>query len=70
MIKNFSIIIEKYKIKSQDKVMVICDNGEELVLIYLSILYHKLIFVPINPNSSKNEFNYIKKKNKTKINYH
>ena len=37
MIKNFSIIIEKYKIKSQDKVMVICDNGEELVLIYLSI---------------------------------
>ena len=48
IIKNFNILIKKYKIKQQDKIMVISDNGEDLVLIYLSILYHKLIFVPVN----------------------
>ena len=47
--------------------MVICDNGEDLVLIYLSILYHKLIFVPVNPNVVKSEFIYLKNKTKPKL---
>ena len=38
---------------------------EDLVLIYLSILYHKLIFVPVNPNVVKS--GYILKKNKPKL---
>ena len=67
IIKNFNILIKKYKIKQQDKIMVICDNGEDLVLVYLSILYHKLIFVPVNPNVVKSEFIYLKNKTKPKL---
>ena len=67
IIKNFNILIKKYKIKQQDKIMVISDNGEDLVMVYLSILYHKLIFVPVNPNVVKSEFIYLKNKTKPKL---
>lgn len=67
IIKNFKILLKRYKIKKQEKIMVINDNGEDLVLIFLSILYHKLIFVPVNPNVVKSEFIYLKKKTKPKL---
>ena len=65
--KNFQILLKKYKIKNQEKIMVICDNGDDLVLIFLSILYHKLIFVPVNPNVVKSEFIYLKNITKPKL---
>ena len=67
IIKNFQILLKKYKIKNQEKIMVICDNGDDLVLIFLSILYHKLIFVPVNPNVVKSEFIYLKNITKPKL---
>jgi long-chain acyl-CoA synthetase len=67
IIKNFSKLIKKYNIQTQDRVMVVSDNGQDLVLIYLSILYHKLIYVPVNPNIAKSEFNFLKKKTKPNL---
>ena len=55
--------MSKFKLNPQDKIMIICDNSENLVLIFLSILYHKLIFIPVNPNITRIELDYILKKN-------
>jgi long-subunit acyl-CoA synthetase (AMP-forming) len=35
IIKNFKIIIKRHKLLPQDKILVICDNSENLVLIFL-----------------------------------
>jgi acyl-CoA synthetase (AMP-forming)/AMP-acid ligase II len=67
IIKNFLIIISKFKLNPQDKIMIICDNSENLVLIFLSILYHKLIFVPVNPSITRIELDYILKKTNPKL---
>jgi acyl-CoA synthetase (AMP-forming)/AMP-acid ligase II len=67
IINNFQIIITKHKLLPQDKILVICDNSENLVLIFLSLLYHGLIFVPLNPNSTPSEFNYILEKINPKL---
>jgi len=67
IINNFQIIITKHKLLPQDKILVICDNSENLVLIFLSILYHGLIFVPLNPNSTPSEFKYILEKINPKL---
>jgi len=67
IIRNFKIIVTKYKLISQDKILVICDNSDDLVLIFLSLLYHKLIFVPLNPNSTQSELSYIITKIRPKL---
>ena len=67
IIKNFLIIVSKFKLNPQDKIMIICDNSENLVLIFLSILYHKLIFVPVNPSITRIELDYILKKTNPKL---
>ena len=69
IINNFQIIITKHKLLPQDKILVICDNSENLVLIFLSVLYHGLIFVPLNTNSTPSEFNYILEKINPKLIY-
>jgi len=62
LIKKFNFILKKYKIKKQSKVLVILDNSKSLLVIFLSLLYHQRIFVPVNPNSGFEEIKHIIKK--------
>ena len=51
----------KKKIKTQDKIVVVFENSLLLTLLFLGITSTQRIFVPINPSSGKQEFNFILK---------
>ena len=57
----------KKKIKTQDKVVVVLENSALLTLLFLGIISTQRIFVPINPSSGKEEFNFILKKLKPSL---
>lgn len=67
IINNFGFFLEKRKIKKNDKILVILDNSKSLVTIFLSIIYNQRIFVPVNPNISNIELNYIVNKTNPKF---
>ena len=67
ILKNFNFILKKNQINKNQKILVILDNSLELLLTFLSILYNNRIFIPINPNSGKNEIDYIIKKTKPNL---
>ncbi len=64
VLKNFDFLLKKNNIKKNQKILVLLDNSLELLIIFLSILYNNRVFIPINPNSGKDEINYIIKKTK------
>ncbi len=57
----------KKNIKTQDKVVVVFENSLLLSLLFLGITSTQRIFVPINPSSGKEEFNYILEKLKPSL---
>lgn len=67
IVNNFGYFLKSLRIKKNDKILVILDNSRSLVIIFLSIIYNQNIFIPVNPNSSSNEINYIIKKTKPKL---
>ena len=62
ILKNFSFILKKKKIRKNNKILVVLDNSLELLLTFLGTLYNHRVFIPINPNSGTNEIDYIVKK--------
>ncbi len=62
ILKNFSFILKKKKIRKNNKILVVLDNSLELLLTFLGTLYNHRVFIPINPNSGSNEIDYIVKK--------
>ena len=62
ILKNFSFVLKKRKIRKNNKILVVLDNSLELLLTFFGTLYSHRIFIPINPNSGKNEIDYIVKK--------
>jgi len=58
---RFSGFLAYHGINEQDKVVVIMNNSTLMVLLFLSIIYHNVVFIPINPQMSKSEIDYIVK---------
>lgn len=57
--KMFEDYLEKRGVKKGDSVAVLFHNSSIMVLLFLSIISGKRVFVPINPNSSPTEVSYI-----------
>jgi len=58
---HFSGFLAFHGINEQEKVVVIMNNSTLMVLLFLSIVYHNVVFIPINPQMSKSEIDYIVK---------
>ena len=58
---HFSGFLAYHGINEQDKVVVIMNNSTLMVLLFLSIISHNVVFIPINPQMSKSEIDYIVK---------
>ena len=56
---GFESFLQEQGIKEGDALSVVFNNSTLMVLLFLSTIFSKRIFVPINPNSSPNEIGYI-----------
>jgi len=64
---NVSMFLKKYDLKKKDKISIIFFNQPEFFLFYFSCLSSGLIVVPINPDLSSQEIEYIIKHSDTKL---
>lgn len=67
IIRKFGYFLNKIKVFENKKIVVIFDNSKSLVLLFLSIIYNQRIFIPIDPNSTIFEIEYIIKKTKPSL---
>jgi acyl-CoA synthetase (AMP-forming)/AMP-acid ligase II len=65
--KGIEDFLEKMEVRQGDRVSVIFHNSSLMVLLFLSVISSKRVFVPINPNSSSIEIDYILNDAKPKI---
>jgi len=64
---NFEKYLEQNKVQAGEKISVIFHNSSLMVLLFLSTLFAKRVFVPINPLCSSNEIDYILNDSEAKI---
>jgi acyl-CoA synthetase (AMP-forming)/AMP-acid ligase II len=64
---NISIFLKKYNLKKGDKISIIFFNQPEFFLFYFSCLSNGLVLVPINPDLSPREIDYIINNSESKL---
>jgi acyl-CoA synthetase (AMP-forming)/AMP-acid ligase II len=58
-VEKFEVFLEESGIAEGEKVSTLSHNSTVLVLLFLAIVANRRVFVPINPNCSVEEINYI-----------
>jgi len=66
-VSNFEMYLEENNVQVGEKISVIFHNSTLMALLFLSTIFAKRIFVPINPLCSPNEIDYILKDSEAKL---